>query len=494
MSKGDRTSHAVLAAARDDARFKAVEVRKHDKVTEVLWTKSLPADTKSWGDFATECGFAASPDGHDRAHRRHAASVVGLDPTGVAFYRIRTPAVAEEEMAAIVRMQAESLLPLPPEQIEVAWRTSPSTNGDVDITIAAARREYLHKFAGSVRRFRPREILLSCEGMARAWQNLFSDGERQALLVSIGAENTQVCLVRSGQVTHAAVLGTGVADLGERGLHEAQMADPPSEIHNPQSAERFAQDLRAVLTSFGWDESSDWPMLVLSDGGETMERIVQSLNLAGLPAKASLPSVQSLKAPSGFGTQEIYDYRVPLGLALIGLEQPAETLNLFEGIAADEELQKTASAWRSVLLAGAVAFVALVALILTVYFTDVASAKRWNTLVATPEFEAARQHQALLKTVARHRPDMLQLLADISAGENDGIVLDSLHFKKGQTATIAGRAGNMEQMWKYQTGLIDHKNIDNVEITNAARDSKTKKIKFTMVFEYRNFSRKEAAL
>ena len=40
----------------------------------------------------------------------------------------------------------------------------------------------------------------------------------RTLLVSIGAENTQVCLVQNGAVTQAAVLGTGIADLQEDGL------------------------------------------------------------------------------------------------------------------------------------------------------------------------------------------------------------------------------------------------------------------------------------
>ncbi|MCU0917546.1 MAG: pilus assembly protein PilM [Planctomycetes bacterium] len=161
MTKAERTPHGILAAVRDDARFKAVEVRKQDNVVEVLWTRSVPADGQTWTAFAAACGLTPEAQGRERAYRRHTASVVGLDSTGVAFYRITAPAVNPEEMAAIVRMQAESLLPLPTDQIEVAWRTMPATNGNVEITIAAARREYLRKFASQVHDFRPGRILLS---------------------------------------------------------------------------------------------------------------------------------------------------------------------------------------------------------------------------------------------------------------------------------------------------------------------------------------------
>ena len=500
MSKGEKTPHVVIAAAKDDGQFKAVEVRKQEEILEVLWTKSLPAGDQTWTAFATACGVAGGSDGHDKALRRHTLSVVGLESTGVAFYRVTAPAVESQEMASIVRMQAESLLPLPPDQIEVAWRTTPSTNGNVDITIAAARREYLHKFAGSVRDFRPGHILLSCEGTVKAWQSLFTDapkpaggngigraGETRTMLVSIGAENTQVCLIRNGAVTQAAVLGTGTAELVSSDHHAAQ-------LQSPEIAERFAHDVRAVLGSFGWEESANWPLLVLSDGGTALQHIVESLNGAGLPAKVSLPDARALKLPAGFKAQDIYEYRTPLGLSLIALEKPAGALDLFERIVAEQEQEKTTTAWRSVLVAGAVAAVMLIALFVTTYLADAANARRWSELVARPDFEAARQHQALLKTVARHRPDMLELLTVLNSGKNDGIVLDSLHFKKGQPVTIAGQAGNTEQMWAFEKNLRGQKDLANVTIVNPTQDNKTKKIKFTITFAYKNFSKKDAVL
>ena len=128
----------------------------------------------------------------------------------------------------------------------------------------------------------------------------------------------------------------------------------------------------------------------------------------GLPAKVSVPEPRNLRLPSGFRTQDIYEYRTPLGLSLLALEKPSATLNLFERIAEQEEQEKASTAWRTVWWAAAVTAAALIALLVTVYFTDAAAARRWTTLVTRPDFEAERQHQVLLKTVARHRPDMLE--------------------------------------------------------------------------------------
>jgi Tfp pilus assembly protein PilN len=104
------------------------------------------------------------------------------------------------------------------------------------------------------------------------------------------------------------------------------------------------------------------------------------------------------------------------------------------------------------------------------------------------------QQQAVVKTVARHRPDILDLLTEINAGQSDGVSLDSLHFKKGQVVSVTGQAGNMEQMWKFQANLREQKGIKSAEISNATPDTKTKKIKFTMTFHYKEFTKKEAAL
>ena len=263
MSKGEKIPHSVIAAAREDAQFKAIEVRRHDSRVEVVWTRSLPVEKQTWGGFAAECGLSSGAGRQDRASRRHSPSVVGLDSTGVAFYRVSAPRVDEHETAAIVRMQAESLLPLPPDQIEVAWRTSPANNGNMDITIAAVRKEHLRKFAGSVQDFRPRHIFLSCEGTAKAWQGLFDGREQEAFLVSIGEENTQVCLVQDGLVTRAGVLDVGMAGLASSG-HDG------GSILSPDVMDRFAQDLQILLSSFGWDESGSRPLFVLSDGGRSI--------------------------------------------------------------------------------------------------------------------------------------------------------------------------------------------------------------------------------
>lgn len=488
MSKGAKLPHSVIAAVRDDTVFRAVALRRRHDTVEIQWTRQMGAEGGTWEAFASECGLGTASPASGGEAGSHAAVVVGLDPTAIAFYKINAPNVSRDETDAIVRMQAESFLPLPPSQIEVAWRRMPSTNGMVDVTIAAARSDYLERFVGETRAFRPQTILPACEGTARTWHELFSERERQALIVSIGPRNTQVCLVVHGAVANAAVLDVGMESLA---IVTGESAGSPEAT---EVIERFAQDIRSVGESFDWSESAPWPMLVLSDGSETIGRLVDALNATGLDARVSLPKTQVLGPLVGLGPEDLYEYRAPLGLALMRLDNPAETLDLFARLNEAEQERKARSAWYSTTLAVVAAAVMLVVFIGTWYTVDVVTAKRLNELVSLPAFEQAREHQILIETVARHRPDLLGLLADISAGENNGIELDTLHFKKGQTVTIMGRAGNMEQMWKFQENLLNQKSIRNVEISNSSTDSKSKKIKFTMEFHYRNFTKKDAVL
>lgn len=488
MSRSMKTAHSVIAVVKDDTAFKAVALCKHNDGPEVLWANSMPVEGGSWEAFAAECGLATGSKLSGKAPQGGATSVVGLDSAAVAFYRIAAPSVGREETAAIVRMQAESLLPLPASQIEVAWRTLPSVNGTADVTIAAARRDFLHRFAEEVRPFGPQAIVPACEGTARTWHEMFGERERQASIVSIDARHTQVCLVLNGSVANSAVLDTGMIDLSAVAGRDGGPGEGAEVI------ERFAQDMRTVLGSFGWTESAAWPVFVLSDGSDGIDRIVAALDAAGVTTRVSVPRSPTLGLPTGLMPADLHRYREPLGLGLMTLDGPATGLDLFGAIRRAQREKKSRSARYSTTLAAIAAVVMLVVFVAVSAAVDFASEKRLTALVHRPEFQEASERQALLRTIARHRPDLLGLLAEISDGENPGVVLDAFHFRKGQAVTVTGQADNAEQMWAFQANLLGRKGIEDVTITNTTSDARTKKIRFTMVFHYRNFTKKGAEL
>jgi len=483
---------SAIAIAQEENKFKAVELRKRDADFEVVWTKSSNTGDGSWSGFAAECGLAPVTTKHVKfSHDR--VGVVGFDSTGVAFYRIDAPAVGEDQIESLVKMQAEAMLPLPAEQMEIAWRQGPARNGKVPITIAAARKELLQALVDSVRGFEPARILLDCEAIVTTWRAVFSQSKQDALVVSLTARSTQLCLVEGGHLSNAVVLDIGLEDCLQTSLNLPGGSDL---FDQTEVTDRLSQDIRSVLESSGYSEQTHLPVLVLSDGGDAIESIVSCLSSAGLDARVALPEVGILRSQSesGFSPAQVYEYRLPIGLALMAIEKPADGLNLFENLYEPKGTKRQDYGLHSLKIAGAIAAVLLTVLAIVSYGLDVATEKRLSQLTAEAGFKELVQRQTLLKTVAQQRPDLLQLLSDVSSGDSRGITLDSFYFKKGQPVTISGQVQDNDQLYDFQKSLLSKKGITDVNIQNTSRDSKTKRLKFTITFHYKTFTKKSAQI
>ena len=139
-----KTHHSVIAITQEEDRLKAIELRQHNGSTNVMWTKSSE-ESAAMGTFAATCGLSVDPFAEQNPDSRRAV-IVGFNSAGVAFYRITVPAVGEDETASMVKMQAETRLPLPVDQMELAWRADQMRNGQVGYIVAAARKKPLENF------------------------------------------------------------------------------------------------------------------------------------------------------------------------------------------------------------------------------------------------------------------------------------------------------------------------------------------------------------
>jgi hypothetical protein len=475
-----KTLHSVIAISQEEGKLKAIKLKRQSGTTNVLWTKSSEDGAADWRAFAAKCGLSAELMGQ-RSPDSSRAVVVGFNSAGVAFYRITVPAVGEEETASIVKLQAETRLPLPPEQMEMAWRADQVRNGQVGFIVAAARKKPLEDFVENVRNFEPTKILLDCEGVTKAWKAFFSGNEKLAVVVSMAGQNTQVCLVENGRLCNAMILDIGMEDLGVE-----------DEIEQMQTSERFIQDMISVLELFGYSDQSKVPVFMLSDGNSAHMNLVSSLNSAGLDAQIALPDIKGLRTPSEVGIEDIYEYRVAIGLGMMAFETSKNELNIFEHIYRPTSKKEKVYWVYSPKIAGGIA-AAMLALFIAVYCvvgiaSPVAIEKHLKASASNADLNSLMQRQKLIKSVAQQRPDLLELLGQINASGERGIKLESFHYKKGQPVTITGEAPGNEQLYKFEKNLQDRKNIKSVKM-NPSRDAKTKKIKFTITFHYRNFTK-----
>lgn len=476
-----KAPRSVVAIVKEDDKLKSVELREQNGSLEILWAKSSQGADADWALFAVECGLSLEQTVQTGADGDRKV-VVGFNSAGTIFHRTTVPAVGEKEIASIVELQAESRLPLPAEQIELAWRTESVQGGNMGITMAVARREQLRGFAEKVRRFRPEKILLDCEGIVRAWRTLFSGTERKAVVLSVGAWGTQVCLAENGRLSNAVVLDMGLEDF---------LTDAAQE--QTETTERFTQDMRSVLELFGCAGQAELPVFVLSDGSPVYVSIVSSLRLAGFNTRVALPDVDRLSARSELGAESLYEYRVPIGLALMALEGRDDELNIFARLYSLTEKKEKKHWLYSPKLAGAIACTMLLLLAIVAYAVDVKSPKaikeRLKASISDMDMDLLVERQQLIRTVAQERPNLLDLLTLVNGSGEKGITLNSLHFRKGQAVTISGQAGSNDQLRQFEKGLQDKKGIEEVACTPTV-DSKGKKVTFKMTFHYKSFTKK----
>jgi hypothetical protein len=458
---------SVITIAKTDANLKAMELRKHNGSFEVLWTKSSKEGDLDWQTFATECGLSIESTTQPQVPSSKNV-VVGYDSTGTAFYQVSIPAVEEREMDAIVQLQAESRLPLPSDQMELAWRINRTDDKQINITIAAARKQQVKGFIQKVIGFKPGKILLDCEAIVQTWKEVFSGDEQNAVIINAGAHNTQVCLVENSKLCNAVALDTGIWDF------KKDEAEEESEI-----TERFIQDMRSVVDLFDSRQSEELPVIVLSDDSTIYNSLISSLRSAGLNARAGLPKSNLFK--NQLQARDIYEYRIPLGLALMTLNTDFNELNLFERMyKSDGEGEKKHWLY-SPKITGSIAAAMLFLTILVFFAIDIAKPgvieKSFKESSSETDISVLIEHQKLLKTIAQQRPDLLALLNDITKSGQinsqgprgpmgmSGIQLDSFHFKKGQRISITGQASGNEQLYSFQDNLLSIREIRDVDIS-----------------------------
>ncbi len=476
---------SVVAISRTDGRLRAVELEERGSGFEIIWAKSDQDTSSDWRAFADECGLLRQSV-QQQPNDSERAVVAGFDSSGVAFYRLDVPAVGEEEIASIVRLQAESRLPLPADKMELAWRTGHTKNGQLPVTMAAARTDRLKGFIENVRCFLPSSILLDCEAIVEVWARVFGGAEQTAAILSVGARSTQVCLAQGGRLSNSVVLDVGTEDF--------RTTDTEKQT---ETEERFAQDMKSVLNMFSVAKQEDLPIIVLSDGDELIEHMVSTLVSAGLDAEALLPGTSAMAGQSLLGQDDVYHYRVPIGLGLMALYERKDAFNVFKQLYKPAKKQEKKHWIYSTRAAITLAAAMILILIAASYAIDIATPraleKRLEASLSDTDIQELIAKQNLIKVVAQARPDMLSLIKLVNDKGGSGIKLTGFHFKKGQAVSLTGEARNQDDIYRFHEALLEDKSVKNALIPNATPDAKGGKVTFTINFQYKNFSQKKSS-
>lgn len=407
-------------------------------------------------------------------------TVLGLDSRKAAFYQIMVPVTQEEQLREMITLQAEALLPLGRQQMEIDWRKGVVRDKKIPITIAAARSSLLERQIADTKIYHPSQILLEAEAVVKASHQLFNCPAEKCIILHLGTSHTNVCLTEAGQLTHAVILDLGREDV----LADARGAE--------LRAKRLEQDLQRSLELFRIENTAEIPLWVLSINEQSLAPLAERLKGAGWQTKIALPDPSKLAGKEAVSNRDVYKYIVPLGLGLLALDGEQKPLNLAQQILVRQQKATKVLRLPSLKISAALAALMLAALALISYTLDVRKLHRLEAALEQTNVQAdinrLLEEQNIIQAVAAQRPDPVELLTLINTSGLEGVMLNNFIFKKGRPVTIEGETKKQEDIYKFQENLQKQEGIYKVRIPSKSLNEKEKKVTFTITFDYKNFS------
>jgi hypothetical protein len=406
----------------------------------------------------------------DRAWRQFDEVVFCAPSKAVAFYRIDIPNVPYDRIDSIVKMQSERLFPLPSEHVRFTWRAGELVNGQIPVTIAAARKSLLEKTIqdGNIRQ--ASNVFLDCEGTVRTWSELFDAGSAPSIIIKMDPDQSRVLSCENGRLSHSAVIDIGLSDL----------SGPENFDDN---AGLFTHDLRNVMEMFGVDAHGP-EVFILSQPGQNQQRLLSYLGENGINGYSARFDSQRLPMAEA----DIYEYFAVLGTAMMALDSDGSWLELFDGLYTSPK-SGTASSGMSLKHQVVFAAASLVVFLLVCFAMDKLSLSRLDRLMSAEHGDSKVtaagfiEQQNLRKIVAAERCDVIGLLTKINECCDGGIMYDSFSYRrKDAKVSISGTAGSWDQLYKLEKALKSQRGIANVKIPNPS--SSKDKVNYTITFNY----------
>ena len=467
---------AISAAGDGGGKHRAVMLKGVRGGYELLWHRS--ANAEEMGNMAFVKEVMASAKTTDA----EVGATVVLESGGVIFYQIEIPDVEDGQVEAIVEMQIETMLPVARDEIQLASRTDRSSGGRRKVTAAIARNEKLKAVVPIAKRSQASMVILDCEGVVRAWKELFGGGDGKTVLVNIGEASSQVILADGGRLTCATAIDLGSADLLDSEKFSA-------------TAELFGRDLAEAIELFGMSNRSDVEIFVLSDKAERYERLILSLAELGVVAKAAIADPKLLGRQCELGAAEVHEYCDVIGAGMLGLQPNGDELNLlgklYRPVGTESESAGQISLRRPCIITA----VMIVLFLFVCYAIDKAMLSNLKGNLYSSEIEinagAIIEKENVRKLIASERPDVLDLMTKVNSSGPEGLMLDSFKFQKKQPVTISGRGKSYDQLYEFQKNLMAKSGISEVKILSPNLDEKKNEVSFKITFHYKNFTKKK---
>lgn len=438
-------------------RGRAVVVSRERQQLRLLASRPV-ASAEQWKDLLRQYGA-------DKSARPVVS--VGLGSSQVGFYNFDVPPVSAEQLALVVRSQAEGCLPLPLEKMRFTWRADAREGGRRCI-VAAVRREMLDQVQG-VLGGGPRAVVPDVQALVRGWQACYKSRREPTILLAASGREAVTVLTQGTTIHH--VLRVDM--------------DP-----DPSSAGLWMSDIvQAVRTQ---QAVMPGAAVVLMDLGSNLTDILEAqLEREGLGVSRSGPDEEKLRRLGFDDPASAAEHPAETALALMGLDEERADFDFLRPEATGEPGKAAAGMrWTRV----AVHVLAAAALLTAgMYWKDRAELKSLEATLS----QSAQGKQALellerqdyRRQIAKVRPDLLELLTMLQETQPAGVFFDSLVFELGKPVEVKGQADSYEKVYELHKNLSGKSGISQPRLIEPSMDEKTRKVKFAVQFGYRHFSR-----
>ena len=450
--------------------FKAVRISRTSrgpKLSFKMLSSSAQTDATTFVSDVTEANAKRSA-----AH----PTVIGFDTSAVSFYRISVPPVKDSQVGSIVNIQAESLLPLPLDMMEIGFRAGSQADNRRQVTMAVARKDQLAATLKIAKDVSVRQVVLDAEATLAAWQSLFADAVEDAVLVDIRTNNSLVMYTSAGLLMQAAKIDVGSDDL----------SSPEDAL---SSASLFAHDMQNTLDMFEVDKSIN--VYVISPETDTYSLLLDSLNSASLKSSASVPSAEKLLADAALEIDEIIEYLVPIGTAIVALDFDAEPLDLFSELKPDKKVDTSAKSWEKLLTACAFLLMAAILLCLVAKTMD---QRQLAKLQGAKDIDAIITKKKVIKLIAQKRLDVVGLITEIDAALPSEMKVKNLSIERGKPISFSSVASSDDQLLQLEENIAKIKGVSQVNRPSYSSDEKGQKKNFKITFHYKDFTKKASSL
>lgn len=398
-----------------------------------------------------------------------AVTAAGIDSSTLRYLSIQIPHVAESQRQGILKTQAEAVLPLSADQMALAWRSIPNAQG-LQCQIVAARQSQLSPLVS--RQDHIQVICPEAVGLVSVWKRCGDVSHQRCILLYRREQDILAVSIENGHLQYSTVIDADGADL-----------------YNTPPADLLLYDIQAELEAIQSESQEKVPVVILLEGrdDEFSKLLCSRIKDAGWTCGAErLKEIPKLD--TGSGSIEAF------GLALaVNADSPSD----FDFRAAervDAPNRKDGKRRRHVQKAIAITLALVLLVWATSYWKIKKDVKLMNRVIASVHegltVQEVLKEQAYRETIARARPDMMDLLTRIQKSQK-GILLDSFEFEKGKPVKITATANSYDAAYQFQKELESQNTdvIKAVQLLEPRMDSKGQKVNFTLTLHYLNFSK-----